>query len=109
MGGPGRDGPQRGGSSARRLAQVGHRATASPRGPAHGVAAPSPRRDAAPASSAQATALTPTPSTGLGSAAHGDSSSRFGTQHPGRDAEAGAEEARDAGPRLLGPREPMGA
>ena len=107
MGGPGRGGPERSGSSARRQAQVGHRAAPSQRGPARGVAAPSPRRDAAPAASAQAAALTTlTPSTGSDSAAHGDSCSPFPDPAPG--VRRGSGSRGNAGRRAPPPR-PAGA
>ena len=79
------------------------------RRPVQGVAALSPRRNAAPAASVQVPALTRAPRCRSDLTARGDAGSCPRSGSRGCDAEAGAEEARRARPHLFGPREPIGA
>ena len=73
-----------------------------------GVATLSPHRNAAPAASVQVPALTRAPRCRCVLAARRDTGSRPRSGSRGCDAEARAEEALPARPRLFGPREPIG-
>uniref|UniRef100_M3YKM6 Uncharacterized protein n=1 Tax=Mustela putorius furo TaxID=9669 RepID=M3YKM6_MUSPF len=70
------------------------------REPAQGAAVNSPRGESVPAASAHAPGLSPTPSSGSRPEVGEDSGTRSGTSSRDCDAEAGAEEARHARPRL---------
>ncbi|CAI9167171.1 unnamed protein product [Rangifer tarandus platyrhynchus] len=79
------------------------------RRPVQGVAALSPRRNAALAASVQVPALTRVPRCRSVLTAGREARSRPRSGSRGCYAEARAEEARRARPRLSGPREPIGA